>query len=327
LLRKLVIREQVWPTKGSFTISRGSRTEVRTVIVEVFDGDTKGHAECVPYARYDETVASVIAQLNAIRPQIEAGADQQGLLSCLPGGAARNGIDSALWDLQAKLEGCSAADLLSLPCPPSVITAYTLSLDTPENMARKAKAEAARPLLKIKVGTNDDVARVAAVRRSAPDADLIVDANEGWTDKNVAANLRAMADLGVAMVEQPVPAGADNVLGDIAHAVPICADEACHTSEGLQALVGKYDMINIKIDKTGGLTGAKDLLAKAKALELEIMVGCMLGSSLAMAPAYMLAGSAKFVDLDGPLLLAADFEPGIRYQGSVMYRPASRLWG
>jgi L-alanine-DL-glutamate epimerase-like enolase superfamily enzyme len=200
-------------------------------------------------------------------------------------------------------------------------------LDTPENMARKAKVEAARPLLKIKVGTDDDVARVEAVRRGAPKADLIVDANEGWMDNNVAANLQAMADLGVVMVEQPVPAGSDDILGQIDHAVPICADEACHTSEGLQALVGKYDMINIKIDKTGGLTGAADLLAKARELELGIMVGCMRGSSLAMAPAYMLAGSAKFVDLDGPLLLAADFEPAILYQGSVMYRPAPLLWG
>ncbi len=324
---RLNVRKQTWPIDGSFAISRGSRSEVNTVIVELIDGDYCGQAECVPYAHYGETVQSVLAQIEQIRSSLENGSNQADIQKLMSAGAARNAVDCALWDLHAKSSGTSAWETVGLPCPQSTTTAYTLSLDAPSEMEKNARIQATRPLLKIKVGSEDDIARVEAVRKGAPDAALIVDANEAWNDLNIVSNLAAMAQLGVSMVEQPIPADADDILYSLDRPLPVCADEACHTTAGLQNLVGKYDVINIKLDKTGGLTEALRLLSAAQSEGLDIMVGCMLGSSLAMAPAYALAGSAKFVDLDGPLLLAEDFDPPIDFDGSIMMRPVTALWG
>jgi len=317
-----------FPIAGSFTISRGSRTEAIVVAVSLCDGRVVGRGECVPYARYGETVDGVVAAIRSVAPHLaEPGFDRARLAAVLPAGAARNALDCALWDLEAKASGIAVADRLGLAGSTPLTTAYTLSLGTPESMAEKAREAALRPLLKVKLGGDGDPARIAAVRAGAPAARLIVDANEAWRAENLAENLAACEAAGVELIEQPLPAGADAALDGVATAIALCADESLHTVADLATLRRRYGAINIKLDKAGGLTEALALAAEGKRLGFRLMVGCMVGTSLAMAPAALLARVADFVDLDGPLLLARDRVPGIRYDGSLMWPPTPDLWG
>jgi L-Ala-D/L-Glu epimerase / N-acetyl-D-glutamate racemase len=316
-----------WPIAGSFAISRGAKTEAAVVVAELSDGNVRGHGECVPYARYGETIEGVTAALEAMRPQIQQGLDRHALQHAMPAGAARNALDCAFWDLAAKRAGRPAYDLAGLPAPGPVTTAYTISLAEPTVMAQAAERAAHRALLKIKLGTDGDPARIRAVRAAAPKTTLIVDANEGWSETNLAANLDACAQAGVALVEQPLPDGRDDVLGRMKRPLPVCADESVHDRASLAALAGKYDAVNIKLDKTGGLTEALAMLADAEQRNFSIMIGCMVATSLAMAPAMLLAQRARFVDLDGPLLLSADRPDGLRYVDSLVYPAAPTLWG
>ncbi len=318
---------ETWPLPGEFRISRGARTESIVAVVEIEDGPHRGRGECFPYPRYGESVESVLQQIDDIRSEIQAGMSRQALQSLLPAGAARNAIDCALWDLEAKTADRRVWELAGLPRPEVVTTAYTLSLGEPAAMAAAAREAADRPLLKLKLGGADDIARVAAVHEAAPAADIIVDANEAWTPDMVIPLSRALAALGVTMIEQPLPADADQALAEIDHPVPICADESCHTAADVSALAGRYDMVNVKLDKTGGLTEAIDLIDAARAAGLDLMVGCMVGTSLAMAPATLIAGAARYVDLDGPLLLARDRDPGLRYDGSRLSPTTPEIWG
>ena len=319
---------QSWPVAGSFTIARGSRTEAIVVSVTLEEDGFVGHGECTPYARYGETPQSVLAQIETVSDLIEQGGTRSALLEAMKAGAARNALDCALWDLEAKKSGVPAHALAGIDRLSPVTTAFTISLGAPRKMAADAAAAADRPILKIKLGGGeDDPARIAAVREAVPDATLIVDASEGWTPDNLIRNLDACLDAGVDCVEQPLPAAADDALFGLDHKVPLCADESAHGIAELDRLAALYDMINIKLDKTGGLTGALQLVQAAKQHELGIMVGCMLGSSLAMAPAFLLTPWARFVDLDAPLLLAKDREPGMRYEGSLVYPPSRTLWG
>jgi L-alanine-DL-glutamate epimerase-like enolase superfamily enzyme len=306
-----------------FTISRGSRTETKVLTVKVTRDGVTGWGECVPYARYDETLDSVAAQIESLPADVTRAA-LQGLL---PAGAARNAVDCALWDLDAKQSGRRVWELAGLPKPGPEITAYTLSLDTPEKMREQAAKNAFRPLLKVKLGTPDDMPRLEAVRAGAPEATIIVDANEGWTAQVYADLAPHLVRLGVAMVEQPLPAGEDDALIGMDRPVPVCADESCHDRASLPHLKGKYDIVNIKLDKTGGLTEGIALLEAAKAEGYGIFVGCMVGSSLAMAPAVLLAQGAAFTDLDGPLLLAEDRDPGLLYDAAGVHPPEAALWG
>lgn len=323
---KLDIFEENFPIAGKFTISRGSKTEARVVRVAISDQGWTGQGECVPYARYGETVESVIAEIEDARPNITDRLDRNTLRAIMKPGAARNAVDCALWDLEAKHDDLRVFARLGLT-PHPVITAYTLSLGTPEEMHEAAKLASARPLLKIKVGGEGDIERLRAVAEGAPKSRIIVDANEGWNDTNIAANLAECAHLGVVLVEQPLPAGNDSILAMIDHPVLICADESLHTNSDIEGLKGRYDAVNIKLDKAGGLTEAWEMAFTARRLGMKVMIGCMVGTSLGMAPALAIAQNADFVDLDGPLLLAQDREPGLRYEGSVVYPPNKRLWG
>ncbi|WP_288584318.1 N-acetyl-D-Glu racemase DgcA [uncultured Methylobacterium sp.] len=324
---RLATAIEPWPIAGRFTISRGSRTEAVVVTATVTDGTVTGRGECVPYARYGETVEGVRDLIAAQEEALAAGLDRRGLASRLPAGAARNALDCALWDLEAKRAGRPAHALAGLPAPAPATTCYTLSLGSPEEMAAAARVAAARPLLKVKLGGIGDPERIAAVRRGAPDSRLVVDANEAWSPETIEANLAACVAAGVELIEQPLPAGDDAALRTIARPIPICADESLHDRAGLDGLTDRYDAINIKLDKAGGLTEALLLAQAAKARGLSIMVGCMLGTSLAMAPAMLLAGYADFVDLDGPLLLSRDREPGLLFEGSLVHPPEPALWG
>jgi L-Ala-D/L-Glu epimerase / N-acetyl-D-glutamate racemase len=316
-----------WPILGSFAISRGAKTEAAVVVAELSDGKVRGRGECVPYARYGETIEGVTAALEAMRPQIQQGLDRASLQRAMPAGAARNALDCAFWDLAAKRTARPAYELAALPAPGPVTTAYTISLGEPAVMAQAAERAAHRTLLKIKLGADGDPARIRAVRAAAPKATLIVDANEGWNDGNLTANLDACAQAGVALVEQPLPDGRDDILGRMKRPLPVCADESVHDRASLPALAGKYDAINIKLDKTGGLTEALAMLVDAERQNFTIMIGCMVATSLAMAPAMLLAQRARFVDLDGPLLLSTDRPDGLRYVDSLVYPPSPALWG
>ncbi len=327
MLRFLDVTVEKWPIAGRFVISRGSRTEAEVVLAAIREGSHAGRGESVPYARYGESVAGTMAAIEAMAEAIGGGLDRTGLRKAMPPGAARNAIDCALFDLEAKANGRSATAIVGLPPLRPVETAFTLSLGTPEAMARAAEAAAARPLLKVKLGGDGDRARIAAVRHAAPAARLIVDANEAWSEADLERNMAACAEAGVELIEQPLPAGADAALSAIRRIVPVCADESLHTAADLSALAGRYDAVNIKLDKTGGLTEALALAAEARRLGFRIMVGCMVSTSLAMAPALLVAQAADFVDLDGPLLLARDREPGLRYEGSVIHPPSRELWG
>jgi len=320
---ELTVTPESFRLKEAFTISRGSRTEARVLTVRLFANGAAVWGECVPYARYGESPESVTAQIEGL-PDSFTRAELQDLL---PPGAARNAVDCALWDLAAKRADKRVWQLAGLPTPRPVVTAYTLSLGTPEAMRAAAAKHAHRPLLKIKLGTEDDVKRLEAVREGAPATRIIVDANEGWTADLYTELAPHLVRLGVDLVEQPLPAGADDMLAEIDRPLPVCADESCHDTASLAALGGKYDMVNIKLDKTGGLTEALALKKAAKAQGFGIMVGCMVGSSLAMAPAVLVAQGAAVTDLDAPLLLAEDRPNPLRYDAKGVHPPDALLWG
>jgi L-Ala-D/L-Glu epimerase len=330
-MRRLTARIESWPIAGAFTISRGSRTEALVVVATIEESGCIGRGECVPYARYGETVEGVAAQIEAMAAAIAGGASRSDLPRTLAPGAARNAIDCALWDLQAKQSGKRVWELAGVPSPRPVVTAYTLSLGPAEAMERAAREAASRPLLKVKLGGTGDGERIAAVRRGAPQARLVVDANEAWDEGSIAANLSACRAAGVELIEQPLPADRDAILAefgaDARHGIPLCADESFHTTEDLHDVAQRYQAINIKLDKAGGLTAAFGLLAEANRRGLAIMVGCMVGTSLAMAPALVLANAASYVDLDGPLLLARDRDFGLVYEGSLVQPFGPELWG
>lgn len=326
-MRQLTVALESWPLAKAFTISRGSKSSAELVVATVCEGDAAGRGECVPYARYGENVEVVAETLRALAPDIAAGMDREALRRRLPAGAARNALDCALWDLEAKKAGVPAWKLAGLPEPGPVTTAYTLGLDNAEAMGRAARAESHRPLLKMKLAGQGDLERVAAVRMAAPSCRLIVDANEGWTAEMVAPLGAALAGLGVEMIEQPLPADADGLLAELPHAAPIYADESCHDRASLESIAGKYDGINIKLDKTGGLTEALALKREAEAAGLKIMVGCMVATSLSMAPAMLLAQDAAIVDLDGAFLLARDRDHGLEFAESKLFPSCVALWG
>lgn len=317
------ITRDVFKLAQVFTISRGSRTEAQVLTVCLSDGQHQGMGECVPYARYNETLDSVTAQIETLPETFS----RQDLYDLLPAGAARNAVDCALWDLAAKQAGKRVWDLIGLPAPKPEITAYTLSLDTPEAMREQAMKHAHRPLLKIKLGTPDDMPRLEAVRAGAPKSKIIVDANEGWNADVYTDLAPHLVRLGVALVEQPLPAADDDALIGMDRPVPVCADESCHDTNSLPHLVGKYDVVNIKLDKTGGLTEALELKRAAITAGYEIMVGCMVGSSLAMAPATLIAQGAMITDLDGPLLLAQDRDTPLKFDAAGVHPPHPDLWG
>src|SRR5262245_28608277 len=325
--RKLAVSIERWPIAGAFTISRGAKTEAITVVATVSEGDQTGRGECVPYPRYGETAEATLEVLQAMQEPLAKGLDRAALQSAMAAGAARNALDCALLDLEAKQAGQRAWTLLGRPAPRPCTTAFTISLGTPAAMASATAKSAHRPLLKIKLGGDGDEARIAAVRKAAPESELIVDANEAWTPDNLEQNLAACANAGVTLVEQPLPAGRDEALARIRRPIAVCADESVHDRASLERLRGRYDAVNIKLDKTGGLTEALAMADAARALGFELMVGCMVATSLAMAPAMLLAQQARFVDLDGPLLLARDRENGLRYDGSLVYPPEAALWG
>jgi L-alanine-DL-glutamate epimerase-like enolase superfamily enzyme len=326
--RSLSVGVERWPIAGGFSIARGSKHEAVVIVATIADGAHQGRGECVPYSHYGESVAEVAARIEACAGEIEAGADRAWLRQQLPAGAARNALDCALWDLEAKMSGRSAAALAGLPPLQPVATALTISLAEPAEMAAKA-AEAAKrhPLLKLKLGGVRDAERLALVRAAVPQARLMADANEAWRPEDLEALLAAAAAARVELIEQPLPAGNDALLVDIAHQVPICADESAHDARSLAAIARRYDAVNIKLDKTGGLTEALDTAREARALGLKFMVGCMVGTSLAMAPALLVAQDAEWVDLDGPLLLGKDREPGLAYADGRVFPPPRELWG
>ncbi len=327
MTRTLQVYEDTFPIAGSFTISRGSRTEIEVMVAEITDGVHKGRGECVPYSHYGESMASVRRQIEDMAPLIGKGGSREELNQTLAPGAARNALDCALFDLEAKMTGQRAWELAGLAPPPDLLTAYTLSLGSPDEMAKAAHGAREHRLLKLKLGGMGDPERVAAVRQGAPDSRLIVDANEAWTPDMFLPFSTALAELGVELIEQPLPAGNDQMLSDCAHPVPICADESCHVSADLDALTGRYDLVNVKLDKSGGLTEGLILTREAKRRGFGVMVGCMLGTSLAMAPAVLLASLADYVDLDGPLLLAKDREAPLSYSDSFLSGLTPELWG
>ena len=325
-MRALSITSVSFPLRKPFSISRDSVTEVHLVEVTIAEQGTSGRGECRPYARYDETIASVTGQIEAMRDAIGSGMNRIALREAMPPGAARNALDCALLDLEAKIAGRPVHEILKVARPRPVGVTYTISLDTPDRMAAEARA-VGRPLYKLKLGGEGDLERVRAVREAAPDARLIVDANEAWTVDRVERWLQPMARLGVELIEQPLPAGGDESLRGIDRAVPLCADESFHDSHDVDRLRGLYDYVNIKIDKTGGLTEALAAADAARDAGFGIMLGCMMASSLSMAQAFPLTTRARFVDLDGPLLLARDRDPPVRYDGAVMQPPPRELWG
>lgn len=325
--RHLASSAESFPIAGGFTISRGTKTEAVVVSCRITSGEHTGWGECVPYPRYGESVESVLGEIAFAKEAVEAGVTRQDLRTAMRSGAARNAVDCALWDLEAKTNGKRVWSQFNPSEPQPLTTAYTISLGEPEAMAAQTAKHANRALLKVKVGTADDAARIRAVRAAAPNAAIILDANEGWSEENIDHHLAVCADAGVKLIEQPLPAGKDAALARVKRIVPVCADESVHLTADLAALTDRYDAINIKLDKAGGLTEALDLRSEAKRLGLKVMVGCMVGSSLAMAPAVLLAQGADFVDLDGALLLARDREPGLRYEDSLVFPPESSLWG
>ncbi|MGI9373609.1 MAG: N-acetyl-D-Glu racemase DgcA [Hyphomicrobiales bacterium] len=326
---KLNVKHKSWPIAGSFTIARGSKTAAEVVQVTLEHGGAIGHGECVPYPRYNETVGDVIAEFEAARTTIENGISREDVPNLLKYRAGRNALDCALWDLEAKQTGTPVWRLAGLDAPRSLTTAYTLSLETPEKMGGTAEKNGTRPLLKLKLGADDgrDAERLRAVRAHAPDTQLIIDANEGWGPDVLPDLLEVCAEVGVSLVEQPLPASNDSLLADIAHPIPICADESAHDAATLDQVVGKYDAVNIKLDKTGGLTNALVFAKAAEEAGLKLMTGCMLASSLAMAPAMLVGQLCYVVDLDGPLLLAEDYDPPITFEGSIMHPAPAALWG
>jgi len=324
---RLSVAVQHWPLREAFTISRGSKREAVVVVATLSDGTHMGRGECVPYARYGESVEDVVTAIASCADAFASGLTRVELATLLPAGAARNALDCALWDLEAKRTGRSAAALAGVGTLRPVVTAYTLSLDTPEAMAAKAREAFAYPLLKLKLGGKGDAARLAAVRLAVPHARLVADANEAWQVDETESLLALAAASGIELIEQPLPAGGDDALGQIARPVPVCADESAHDCASLAALTSRYDAVNIKLDKTGGLTEALLVAREARRLGLKIMAGSMVATALAIAPALLLAQDADWADLDGPLLLARDREPGLAYDGATILPPDPTLWG
>lgn len=328
--RKLEMIQKSWPLAKAFSIARGSKIQADVLQVQISQGGLMGQGECVPYARYHESLESVGAQILSLKIAIEQGASREALQSLCPSGAARNAVDCALWDLEAKLANKRAWELAGIDAPQPVLTAYTISLESPEEMAISAKQafeEKGQPLLKLKLGGQDDVSRLQKIRQAAPNARLIIDANEGWNAHNLFENIKACEDVGVELIEQPLPAHDDELLSDLKTSISICADESLHDLASLKKIEGKYSAINIKLDKTGGLTQALELAMAAQALKLKIMVGCMVGSSLAMAPAMILTPFAQYVDLDAPLLLSSDMPSPLSFDKGFVYPPLTFLWG
>ena len=318
--------EEVWPLKQAFRISRGSRTEARVVVVTVTDRQYTGRGEAVPIRRYNQSVASVLAQIESIKS--EQNLDRHRIQELLPASAARNALDCAFWDLEAKISGKRVWELANIPMAPEVETSFTISLDTPEKMAAAAGANANAPILKLKLGGDDiDLARVEAVRAATPAARLLIDANESWSPAHYQKNVPALKRLGVELIEQPFPADADEVLETLERPIPVCADESCHTAADPARLTNRYEVINVKLDKTGGLTEALLLTQRAREMGFKLLIGCMVGTSLSMAPARVIASTADYVDLDGPLLLARDREPGLSYREGKIGIPSQELWG
>jgi L-alanine-DL-glutamate epimerase-like enolase superfamily enzyme len=327
MTRKLKFKSERFKLAQTFTISRGSKTEAEVLVVEIEEDGKTGRGECVPYARYNESVGSVTEIVESLRNAIEGGVGRQRLRNLLKPGAARNAVDCALWDLEAKLAGKPAWELAGLDRPHDVVTTYTLSLDTPAKMAEAAKANAQRPFLKLKLAGPEDLERVKAVHQAAPNAKLMVDANEGWSIDDYKALSPLLKNLGVVLIEQPLPADDDLALLAVKGSVPVCADESCHDLSTLRTLHGRYQCVNLKLDKAGGLTEALAMVAEARRLEFQVMVGCMVATSLSMAPAFLAAQTAEFVDLDGPLLLAEDRPHGFTFTGSRMHPNDAALWG
>lgn len=326
-MRKLSIAVERFPIAGTFTISRGSKTEAVVVVATIGEGAVSGRGEGVPYAHYGESVDSVVAQIESARQFIEDGGDRFALRGQMPPGAARNALDCALIDLEAKATGRGVAHLLGLPPLEPINTAFTISLDSVEAMAAAAKSACDRPMLKVKLGKDGGRERLVAIRRAAPRSRIIVDANEGWTPEMFPEMMEACIELGVSMIEQPLPAGADDYLDEAKRPVAVCADESAHTTADIKRLVGRYDAVNIKLDKTGGLTEALEMIAAAEEEGLVVMIGCMVSSSLAMAPAFVAAQRAQYADIDGPLLLARDRIPGLMFSGTIVHPPYPDLWG
>jgi L-alanine-DL-glutamate epimerase-like enolase superfamily enzyme len=319
-------REEVWPLKEVFRISRGSRTEARVVVVTVREGQHIGRGEGVPIARYNQTGESVLAQIESIKT--EKDLDRQKLQKLLPAGAARNALDCALWDLESKISGKRVWELADIPIVSEVETSFTISLDSPEKTAAAAKANSHAPILKLKLGGDDvDLPRVQAVRGAASAARLLVDANESWSPEHFREVAPLLGQFGVELIEQPFPADADQVLETLDHSVPVCADESCHTTADLPRLTNRYEVINVKLDKTGGVTEALRLCERARRNRFKLLIGCMVGTSLSMAPARVLANRAEYVDLDGPLLLARDRNSGLEYANGRIGLPSRQLWG
>ncbi|WP_279479842.1 N-acetyl-D-Glu racemase DgcA [Aureimonas sp. SK2] len=328
MTRRLWATVDRFPLARRFTIARGSKTEAVVVTCRIEDGTAEGRGECVPYARYGESVESVLAAIESVREAIEAGADRDRLQTLLPAGAARNAVDCALWDLEAKQSGRRVAEMLGIDRPRAIDTAFTISLGTADEMHAAARAVSQRSVLKVKVGAPEgDADRMRAVRAAALQARLIIDANEGWRPETIRQEMLAAAAIGAFVVEQPLPAGRDEILARMPRPVPVCADESVHGADDLEALVGRYDYVNLKLDKTGGLTEGLRFLAEARRLGFGVMAGCMVGSSLAMAPAVLLAQDAELCDLDGPLLLSQDRPDGLAYEGSTVGAPSPALWG
>lgn len=322
-------RHESWPLAKPFAISRGVKTAAEVVVCEItMDEGVSGRGECVPYARYGESVEGVIAQIEDVALDVAKHPDRVGLLSKMPAGAARNAVDCALWDLQAKLNNKRVWQLIGMPeAPKPAVTAETISIGTPEEMAADAVSKSAAKLIKIKLDGEQVVSRVAAVREAAPEARLIVDPNEGWDIDIMREVAPPLAELGVEMLEQPLPADADDGLADYDSPIPVCADESCHTADKLHLLADKYQIVNIKLDKTGGLTSALRLADAAQTCGFGIMIGCMVGTSLAMAPATMITPLAKFIDLDGPLLMKQDRPDGLTFAEGCIHPPEPALWG
>ena len=320
-MRSVKVYEETWPLHTPFVIARGSRSEARVVVVEIEENGVKGVGECTPYPRYGESIASVMAQIMTVAGQVEVGLTREQLLQALPGGAARNALDCALWDLQARQHNHSLNDELDVSVVSPQLTAQTVVIGTPEQMAASAAAlwQHGARLLKVKLDNSFISERMVAIRAAVPDATLIVDANESWHPEGLAARCQLLADLGVAMLEQPLPAGHDEALENFIHPLPICADESCHTRASLPSLHGRYEMINIKLDKTGGLTEALALAEEAQQQGFALMLGCMLCTSRAIASALPLVQKATFADLDGPTWLAVDVEPGLRFETGLLY--------
>ena len=323
----LAVRVERWPIRGAFTIARGSKWEAAVVVAEIAAGGQTGRGECVPYARYGESVDGVVEAITACGAALASGLNRTGLQDLLPAGAARNAIDCALWDLEAKRSGIPAMARAELSALRPVPTAFTISLADADAMAAEARAASAHPLLKLKLGGEGDAERLQAVRASVPNARLIADANEAWQPHETESLLAAAAAAGVDLVEQPLAAGNDALLAEITRPVPVCADESAHDAASLGGLVGRYDAVNIKLDKTGGLTEALLAAKRARDLGLKIMVGSMVATSLAMAPALLIAQDADWVDLDGPLLLDHDREHGLAYADGLVFPPSPALWG